>query len=162
MKNQSSKEHQRLEQVIREKLEKGWNAFSRDEMEAILEMLYASRRAKTALYQRIHTAHGDAVGWHFNGDIGLHERRPAPEGARNLFEKPVRLDFPRGWRIPVGVKIRGWKVTEDGRLVQYRNRTPQSPNDVMRHLHQTLNDLSYGYKIVQAQEKECSESEESK
>lgn len=143
---QNNKAQQRLEQVVRDKLDKGWNAFSRDEMEAILEMLYQSRRAKQALYQRIHTSHGDAVGWHLDGDIALHDRRPAPEGAINLFQKPARLDFPRGWRIPVGVKVRGWKVLDDGRLVQCRNRAPQSPNDVMRHLHQTLNDLSYGYK----------------
>lgn len=156
---QANKSHQRLEQVVRDKLNKGWNAFSRDEMEAILEMLYASRRAKTALYQRIHTSHGDALGWTLEGDIGLHDRRPAPEGAINLFAKPPRLDFPRGWRVPVGVKVRGFKVTDDGRLVQYRNPTPQSPNDVMRHMHQTLADLSYGYRVFQ--ETPCSESEES-
>lgn len=156
---QHNKDHQRLEQVIREKLDKGWNAFTREEMDAVLQMLYQSRRAKQALSQRIHTAHGDAVGWHFEGDIGLHERRPAPEGAINLFQKPARLDFIRGWRIPVGVRVRGWKVTEDGRLVQYRPRTPQSPNDVMRRMHQTLNDLSYAYRKFQ--ETQCSESEES-
>lgn len=155
---QYDKANQRLEQIVRDKLEKGWNAFSRDEMEAILEMLYQSRRAKQALYQRIHTAHGDAVGWHLDGDIGLHERRPAPEGAINLFQKPVRLDFPRGWRVPVGVKVRGWKVLDDGRLVQYRNRQPQSPNDVMRHMHQSLQDLSYAFKKL---EEQCSPSEES-
>ena len=149
MKNPPNKEQQRLETTINEKLRKGWNCFTREEMEAVIALLHQSRRAKTALQQRVHTAHGDAVAWHLDGDVGLHERRPAPEGARNLFEKPPRLDFVRGWRVPVGVKVRGWKVTEDGRLVQHRNRTPQSPNDLMRHLHQTLNNLSYAYKVYE-------------
>lgn len=141
--------HQRLEQAVRDKLDKGWNAFTREEVEGLLEMLYASRRAKQALYQRIHTAHGDAVGWHLDGDIGLHERRPAPEGARNLFEKPKRLDFVRGWRVPTHIRINGFKVTDDGRLVQMRHRTPVSPNDLMRSLQYTLQNLSYAYKVFQ-------------
>jgi len=143
-----TKEQQRLESTISEKLRKGWNCFTREEMEAAIALLHQSRRAKISMAQRLHTAHGDAVAWHFEGDIGLHARRPAPEGARNLFEKPSRLDFPRGWRIPVGVKVRGYRVTQDGMLVAYTNRQQKSPNDVIRHMHQTLNDISHAYKVA--------------
>lgn len=158
MKNPVSKDQQRLEEVIKEKLRKGWNCFTREEMEAMLNLLHRSRRAKTALQQRVHTAHGDAVAWHLDGDVGLHARRPAPEGARNLFEKPPRLDFVRGWRIPQGFRVHGFKTTEDGRLIQLVNRNPMSPNDLMRRLQQSLRDISSAYKACEAP---CSSSEES-
>ena len=163
MKNRTNKAHQRLEQAVRDKLNKGWNAFSRDEVSALFELLQESRRAKTALYQRIHTAHGDAVGWHLDGDIGLHERRPAPEGARNLFEKPPRLDFARGWRIPQGHRIHGFRRTADGTLISTRSHALRefSPNDLIRDLHHSLNDLSSSYRALQNTpvEDPCSESE---
>ncbi len=156
---QPNKDHQRLEGTVVQKLKAGWNCFTREEVEALMALLHGCRRAKTALYQRIHTAHGDAIGWTLDGDIGLHERRPAPEGAINLFHKPPRLDFVRGWRVPEGVRINGFKRTDDGRLVQLRRRDPQSPNDLMRQMHQALQDLSYAYRKFQ--ETPCSESEES-
>lgn len=158
MKNPPNKEQQRLETTINEKLRKGWNCFTREEMEAVIALLHQSRRAKTALQQRVHTAHGDAVAWHLDGDVGLHERRPAPEGASNLFEKPPRLDFVRGWRIPQGFRVHGFKTTEDGRLIQLVNRNPMSPNDLMRRLQQALRDISSAYKACEAP---CSSSEES-
>lgn len=157
MKNPPNKEQQRLESTINEKLRKGWNCFTREEMEAVIALLHQSRRAKTALQQRVHTAHGDAIGWVFEDDIALHSRRPAPEGAINLFAKPPRLDFVRGWRVPNGFRIHGFKTLEDGRLVQLVNRAPRSPNDVMRHLQQSLQDISSAYKAYQS----CSSSEES-
>lgn len=153
------KAEQRLESTVHQKLKAGWNCFTREEMEAVIALLHQSRRAKMAISQRLHTSHGDAVAWHFEGDVGLHERRPAPAGARNLFEKPERLDFVRGWRVPKGIRIHGFKVTDDGKLVQLRSRTPISPNDLMRNLHNTLQNLSYAYKV--SQESPCSESEES-
>lgn len=143
-----TKVQQRLESTINEKLRKGWNCFTREEVEAVVALLHQSRRAKMCLSQRLHTAHGDAVAWHFEGDIGLHARRPAPEGARNLFEKPERLDFQRGWRVPETFRIHGFKTLPDGRLVQLNNRTPRSPNDVMRNLQQALLDISHAYKVA--------------
>lgn len=143
---------QRLEQTVRDKLDKGWNAFSRDEMAAIVELLQGSRKARANLQQRLHTAHGEAVAWHFEGDVGLHERRPAPVGARNLFEKPANLNFVSGWRVPKGWRITGFIRTPDGMLVPARNRDPMSPNDLMRRLHAALSDLSSAYRAYEAGE----------
>lgn len=154
-----NKYHQRNEQAVRDKLDRGWNCFTREEIQSVIQLLDESRKVKQALQQRIHTSHGDAVAWHYEGDVGLHARRPAPNGARNLFEKPPRIDFVRGWRIPKGCRISGFKRTEDGCLIRIPNKTPQSPNNLMRQLHRSLNQLSQAYRVYE--ESPCSPSEAS-
>ena len=141
------RQNQRLEQTIRKKLKKGWNAFNREEMEAMVALLAESRQAKHRLRQRIHTSHGDAIGWTYEDSIGLHANRPAPEGAINLFAKPRALAFEPGWRVPEGVKIRGFVRTKDGEIFM-RRRKPGSPNDLMREMHLALTDLSTAYRII--------------
>lgn len=136
----------RLEQIVRNKLEKGWNAFTREEVEALLENLQESRRSKRRMAHRLHTSHGDAVGWHFEGDVGLHARRPAPDGAVNLFEKPRTVAFESGWRVPTGLRIHGFFVNPNGELKLRKPKAVMSPNDWMRLMHQALTDLTTAYK----------------
>lgn len=155
-----NKAAQRLERIVRTKLEKGWNCFSREEVEALVGLLYDARRAKRNAQQRVHTAHGDTVAWHFEGDVGLHADRPAPVGARNLFEKPENLDFVRGWRIPKGFKVPGYQRNQEGCLVRHTNRKPKSPNDVIRELQDSLKHLSSAYRGYREElsTRECPES----
>ena len=142
-------EHDRIEHSVYEKLEKGWNAFTREEVEALIAQLRFSRSSCRSLKHRLHTSHGEAVGWHFEGDIGLHERRPAPVGAVNLFEKARAIDFEQGWRIPKGCKVSGFRRTKAGELVVFKPQVPRSPNDWMRIMHEALHDITKAYKVYE-------------
>lgn len=151
---------QRLERIVHTKLDKGWNAFTREEVEALVKIIHETRHAKRALAHRIHTSHGEAVGWYKDDEVGLHANGPAPSHAINLFTKPVGLAFKPGWRIPEGTRISGFMRTPDGELVWVRRKS-SSPNDVMRIMHDALADLSRAYKVYERENPEplCSESE---
>lgn len=136
----------RLESTVRKKMDNGWNAFTREEVEALMILLKASRRTTRSLQHRVHMSHGDAIAWHFEDSVGLHEKRPAPVGATNLFEKPSRLDFEPGWRIPKGIKIPGYSTTQNGELIHHTRRKPVSPNDAIRLLHTSLSALDAAYR----------------
>lgn len=146
---------QRLESQVRQKLDAGWNAFTREEVEALLLLLGNTRRSRHNVYQRVHTSHGHAVGWHKDGEVVL-SADPGPEGSTNLFEKPPALNFVRGWRVLPGTRIPGYVVMKDGTLKPRRKNTQQSPNDVMRNLHWTLEALSKAYRSYDAASNEVS------
>lgn len=140
-KYQDYREVSRNEALVRSKLEKGWNAFSKEEVEGILLSLETARLGRRRAQQRLNFAHFTPIAWHFEDSVGLHERRPAPEGAINLFEKPKAIDFPRGWRIKVPYRVPGYTINEDGMLVINRsrcNQRPLSPNDVMAQCMHTM------------------------
>lgn len=149
-----------MERTVLTKLDKGWNAFNREEVAALVEIIHQVRHAKRGLAHRIHTSHGEAIGWYKGDEIGFHTGDVPPE-AINLFAKPVNLAFKPGWRIPEGVRISGFMRTPDGELVWVR-RKASSPNDAMRIMHDALADLSRAYKVHERENPEpvCSESEE--
>lgn len=131
----------RNEASVRRQLAAGYHAFSREEVELLLESLEIARLSKRRYQQRLNFAHFTPIAWTFEDDVGLHERRPAPEGAINLFAKPQAVEFPRGWRITVPYRIPGYTLNEDGTLTMTRSRgknRPLSPNDVMAQCMHTM------------------------
>lgn len=158
--NQKLSTVSRNESVVRKKLDKGWNCFTREEVELLLDSVEFARMGKRNYQRRLHAAHGDAVAWHYEGSIGFHETRPAPVGAINLFEKPKTLPYEPGWRLQRGARIPGYSVDAEGKLKPTRSnatRPPMSPNDVMRHLHSTLASIHSGYKNMRKQDEELIE-----
>lgn len=145
----------RNEALVRTKLDKGWNAFSKDEVEGLLAALEHARLGKRRAQQRLNFSHFTPIAWTFEDDVGLHERRPAPEGAVNLFAKPKAVDFPRGWRLHIPFRIPGYTINEDGTLKMTRSRgsqRPLSPNDVMAQCMHTMEAIRSAFIMQNKQE----------
>lgn len=154
-KYQDYREVARNEALVRRRLEAGWNAFDKNEVEGLLEALDHARNATRRYKHRLNMSHFTPLAWHFEGDIGLHERRPAPVGAINLFEKPASLEFEPGWRIRIPFRVPGYTIQKDGTLTMNRSRMakrPISPNDVIRHCVSTLEALRTVYIIQNKQD----------
>lgn len=147
----------RNEASVRRQLDAGYNAFSRQEVLLLIDALEISRAGHRRERQRLNFAHFTPIAWYYEGDVGLHERRPMPEGAINLFKKPQAIDFPRGWRIGIPFRISGYTVNEDGMLLINRSRChkrPLSPNDVMMQCMQTMESIRGAFILQNKQDAE--------
>jgi len=128
------------ENSVRRKLAAGWNAFTREEVETLLGSLQMSREKANRHRYRLNAAFPIPYGWHDeDGTFALYpEEKPAT--ARNVFVKPPSVNFEAGWRLQKGESVRGYGRTAEGMLLAHRPK-PQSPNDVLRHCQNVIDQL---------------------
>lgn len=131
---------QKNENAVRRKLAAGWNAFTREEVETLLGSLQMSREATARHRYRLNAAFPIPYGWHDeDGTFALYPEEK-PDTARNVFVKPPCVHFEAGWRLQKGESVRGFGRDANGMLMAHRPK-PRSPNDVLRHAQNTIDQL---------------------